>query len=243
MGKAVAALLLVVAAVARAGAAPDATPSGPRRTVVALYSISQEVAGLHELSLAVNEGIRRGSPVPADVYSEYTGLDRFPAEAYAEALRTMLQEKYHSRKIDLLVLVGPTALEFVVSKNLFPGVPIVTCYVAGRLVDAARRTPPRAHRGAPRPERPRTLELMLQLYPQTRRIHVVLGEAPTSAVRPSRGRPCSPPSPRAWSSPTPTTSRSISWTRSSASSPSRTWCSGGACSRTRSGGTSTPPSR
>ena len=139
MGKAVAALLLVVGAVAHAGPAPE-PPSGPRRTVLVLYSISQEVAGLHELSVAVNEGIRKGSPVPVDVYSEYTGLDRFSGGPYAEALRAMLREKYSARKVDLLVLVGPTALEFVLSTNLFPGVPIITCYIAGRLVEAARQS-------------------------------------------------------------------------------------------------------
>jgi len=140
-----------------------------------LYSISQELAGLHELSVAVNEGIRKGAPVPVDVSGEYTGLDRFSSEGYQDALRAMLQEKYRSRRIDLLVLVGSTALEFVVSKGLFPGVPIVTCYVAGRLVEGARGTRPELTGALPAQNAARTIELMLRLYPETRRIHVVLG--------------------------------------------------------------------
>ncbi|MGZ6134813.1 MAG: sigma 54-interacting transcriptional regulator, partial [Myxococcaceae bacterium] len=187
MGKAVAALLLLVGAVAHAGPAPDA-PSGPRRTVLVLYSISQEVAGLHELSVAVNEGIRRGSRVPVDVYSEYTGLDRFSGTPYAEALRAMLREKYSTRKIDLLILVGPTALEFVLSTNLFPDVPIITCYVAGRLVEAARQSRAEMTGALPAQNAPRTLELMLQLYPETRRILVVLGGSAYERGQAEQGR-------------------------------------------------------
>ena len=180
MGK-VAALLLLVAA------APGA-PAGPRRTVVVLYSISQEVSGLHELSVAVNEGIRKGSRVPVDVYSEYPGLDRFTGEPYAGALRAMLEEKYRARKIDLLVLVGPTALEFVVSQHLFPDVPIVTCYIAGSVVEVARKSRAQLTGALPAQNAPRTIELMLQLYPGTRRIHVVLGASAYERAQAEQGK-------------------------------------------------------
>ena len=175
MGKAAAALLLILTSAVRAAPAPDDSPAGPHRAVVVLYSFSREVAGLHELSVAVNDGIRKGSPIPVDLYGEYTGLDRFSGEAYADALQAMLREKYRSRKIDLLVLVGPTALDFVLSKNAFPGVPIVTCYVAGPLVEHARRIRAELTGALPAQNAPRTIELMLRLYPETRRIHVVLG--------------------------------------------------------------------
>jgi PAS domain S-box-containing protein len=163
--------LLPAAAVPNHGEAAK----GPRKTVVVLYSIPQDVPGLHEMSLAITEGILKGSPSPVDVYSEYTGLDRFSGPAYETSLLTLYNEKYGRRKVDLLLLVGPTALDFVLARKFLPDVPIVTCYVARRRVEAARTVRPNLTGVLPANNTPKTIELMLSLYPQTRRIYVVLG--------------------------------------------------------------------
>ena len=118
-------LALVVAVLAGTAAAQEAgAPAGTRRTVVVLYSLPQSDPGLHGLGLALTDGLQKGSKVPLDIYGEYTGLDRFSGVAYEDALLALYREKYGSRKVDLLVVVGPTALEFVVARNVLPGVPI-----------------------------------------------------------------------------------------------------------------------
>ena len=170
--------LLAALLVAIAPAAPRAerpAPAASRRTVVVLHSISQEVAGLHELSVALTDGLQRGSPDPLDIYSEYTGLDRFSGTAYEDALLALYREKYRNRKVDLLVVVGPDALDFVTKRNFLPGVPVVTSYVARRVVEEARLRRPELTGALPAQNAPRTLELMLAMYPATRRIDVVLG--------------------------------------------------------------------
>jgi PAS domain S-box-containing protein len=168
MGPAVAALLLSTLAASPANL-------GERRTVVVLYSNPLEAAGLHELSVALSEGIRGGSRIPVDVYGEYTGLDRFSGPAYEQALLGFYREKYATKKVDLLVVEGPAAMELVTSRNLMPGVPVVTCYVVRKLVEAARAGRPEMTGALPAQNAPLTLELMLSLYPSTRRILVVLG--------------------------------------------------------------------
>ena len=107
---------------AMAGSAQDETAKGPRKTVVVLYSLPQDMPGLRELSMAITEGIQKGSSDPMDVYSEYTGLDRFASPTYDTSLLTLYNEKYAARKVDLLMVVGPTALEFVLSRAFLPGV-------------------------------------------------------------------------------------------------------------------------
>jgi PAS domain S-box-containing protein len=158
-----------------AGAARGEPSAGPRKTVVVLYSLPQDVPGLRELSLAITEGLQNGSPDPLDTYSEYTGLDRFSGPTYDASLLTLYNVKYASRKVDLLVVVGPTALDFVISKNFLPGVPLVTCYVARRFVEAARLKRPELTGALPAQNAPLTIDLMLAMYPHTRRIQVVLG--------------------------------------------------------------------
>jgi PAS domain S-box-containing protein len=165
-------LVAIVPAAPRAG--PPASAES-RRTVVVLHSISQEVAGLRELAVALTDGLQRGSPDPLDFYSEYTGLDRFSGTPYEDALLALYREKYRNRKVDLLVVVGPDALDFVTKRNFLPGVPVVTSYVVRRVVEEARRVRPELTGALPAQNAPRTLELMLAMYPATRRIDVVLG--------------------------------------------------------------------
>ena len=181
MGPAVAALLITTLA------ASPAAP-GDRRTVVVLYSNPLEATGLHELSVALSEGIRTGLKTPVDVYGEYTGLDRFSGAAYQQALLAFYREKYATKKVDLLVVEGPAAMELVTSKNLMPGVPVVTCYVARPLVEAARAGRPEMTGVLPAQNAPRTIELMLSLYPSTRRILVVLGGSAYERGQAEQGR-------------------------------------------------------
>ncbi len=168
-----AALLVAIAPAVPRAERPAAAET--RRTVVVLHSISQEVAGLHELSVALTDGLQRGSPEPLDIYSEYTGLDRFSGTAYEDALLALYREKYRKRKVDLLVVVGPNALDFVTKRNFLPGVPVVTSYVSRRVVEDARLVRPELTGALPAQNAPRTFELMLAMYPATRRIDVVLG--------------------------------------------------------------------
>jgi len=170
--------LLAALLVAIAPAVPRAerpAPAASRRTVVVLYSISQDVAGLHELSVALTDGLQRGSPDPLDIYSEYTGLDRFTGTAYEDALLALYREKYRTRKVDLLVVVGPDALDFVSKRNFLPGVPVVTSYVARRVVEDVRLRRPELTGALPAQNVPPTLKLMRAMYPATRRIDVVVG--------------------------------------------------------------------
>jgi len=181
---------LTAALTAAGGASAEVgqAKQGPRRTVVILYSIPQDVPGLHELSVALTDGLQSASKVPLDIYGEYTGLDRFSGAAYEDALLALYQEKYRSRKVDLLLVVGPTALEFVVARKFLPGVPIVTCYTARRIVEAAKASRPEMTGALPAQNAPGTIALMLSMYPSTRHIQVVLGASEYEQGQAKQGR-------------------------------------------------------
>jgi PAS domain S-box-containing protein len=169
MGLAVAALLLT--AVIAAPAPPD-----ERQAVVVLFSNPPEASGAYELSTAFTQGIRNGS-AGVDVYTEYTGLDRFAGPAYEDALLALYHQKYGTQKIDLLVVQGTDAFEFVAARNFLPDVPVVTSYVARRLVQSARKTRRELTGVLPAATAGPTVELMLSLYPSTRHILLVLGSS------------------------------------------------------------------
>ncbi|GLH74553.1 hypothetical protein GETHLI_30550 [Geothrix limicola] len=158
-------------------AAPEReNPSkGPRQTVVVLYSFPLDKPGLRELSTGITEELQKNLPGAIDIYSEYTGLDQFTGPTYEANLLALYNEKYAARKVDLLMVVGPTALEFVITRMFLPDVPVVTCYTADRFVEPARLRRPNLTGALSAKNAPKTIELMISMYPRTRRIHVVLG--------------------------------------------------------------------
>ena len=166
----------------RAGAEPL------RRRVVVLHSLPNDIPGLQELSTALNEGFAKVPGPPVDVIHEYTGLDRFSGGGYEPALLDLYNLKYRSKPVDLLVAVGPSALDFVVEHRFLPGVPLVSCYVPLRFVEAARVKRPDVAAAIPANNAPRTLELMLALYPRTQRVHVVLGASDYEREQARRGQ-------------------------------------------------------
>jgi len=167
------------------GAAAPAPGASPRRTVLVISSMPLDITGFHE---AISSTFQEGCKTPIDIYEEYTGLDRFSGAAFEASLLSLYTEKYAKRQVGLIMVVGPSALDFVVAKRFLPDVPVVTCYVPQQLVDAARVKRPEIT-GAVNPQTgPMTLDLMLSLFPKTRRIHMVLGANEYERLQAERAR-------------------------------------------------------
>jgi len=162
--------------------------TSPRKTVVVLHSLPQDLPGLPELNAAISSTLQLGSTTPIDIYNEYTGLEKFSGETYESSLLMLYKEKYARRKVDLLVAVGPTALKFLVARKFLEGVPVVTCYVAKSIVEEARTKRPELTGVLTTQNAPKTIELMLSMFPKTRRINVVLGASEYEREQAERGR-------------------------------------------------------
>ncbi len=103
---------------------------------------------------------------------------RFPSDSYSRLFRNYLGEKYLDYPPDLVLLiyVGNLGLAEKLLKELFPGVPIVVvglteekispAQLGTHLTGLAQRSDPRG-----------TIELVLRLQPETRRIVVIGGTA------------------------------------------------------------------
>src|SRR5262249_21629661 len=77
---------------------------------------------------------------------------------------------------------------FAVARKLLPEVPLVTCFVGPSFIEAARAVRPQVTGALPPHNVPKTLDLMLALYPRTRRIHVVLGASQYEREQAEQGR-------------------------------------------------------
>ncbi len=115
---------------------------------------------------------------PVDTYAENLDLVRFPSERYQQIFRDYLAAKYAEFPPDLVILVyvGNLGIAGKVLPELFPGTPII---VAGLSEEEFRTNQfgPLVSGLAQRINARASLELILRLQPETRRIVVIGGTA------------------------------------------------------------------
>jgi signal transduction histidine kinase len=115
-------------------------------------------------------------PGRIDSYSEHLDIIRFPSESYQRIFRDYLRHKYADNPPDLLMLfyVGNLGIAATMLQQLFPEVPVV---VAGFTEEkfATDRLGSPVSGFAQNVDPHATMELILRLQPETRRIVIIGG--------------------------------------------------------------------
>ena len=174
------------------------SPSPPAKKVLLLYSYQAVLPANLEWDEAIRKALQDRDAQPVKFYTEFLDLSQFPDESYIRGLQNILQIKYSSQKIDLLIPVGDLAFSFLQAHGnaLFPGAPIVFSAVAKQQVEALK---PLANSTGVVAwiDVQGTLEAALRLQPGTRRVVAVGGTTKTDrvfqqiareALRPYEGR-------------------------------------------------------
>lgn len=165
---------------------PSLAPAAPQsiRMVVVLYPQNNDGSPGNSLT---NQSIRStfaaGSTEHIEIYDEYLDVSH-PKDASHEQLQVeYLRRKYLGRKVDLVIAGLSSGLDFVLQHRatVFPGVPIVFCAVDQQEV-TARRLPPDVIGVPVKFDLAATLDLALQLHPDTQHVAVVSGSAKMDAA-------------------------------------------------------------
>ncbi len=169
-------VILAWAAVNAGGQAPDRRPS---QRVLVLYSDERLLPANLIVDQAISTVFAADKSKRIELYSEFLDVARFPGEEQRQRQRVFLREKYRERPPDVVIAVSGSAFTFLTERRaeLFAAVPIVYCSVAGdsppdHLSDTGVADIPVPDTAA------RTLEMMLRLHPDTRRVAVVSGSGP-----------------------------------------------------------------
>ncbi|MGA7332418.1 MAG: ABC transporter substrate binding protein [Pseudolabrys sp.] len=114
---------LIVAALLTAPLA--AQPSS--RSVLLLDQSSAGLPFNTALATAVRLTLNAGSRVPISFYVEHLDANRFFGSDYEESILSFFRKKYRDKAIDVVVVVGSSALDFVSRRRgeLWPNVPVV----------------------------------------------------------------------------------------------------------------------
>lgn len=122
------------------------------------------------------------SGLPLDIFIEYMDTKRIPRELLFPELASLYAKKYTS-PIDVIIVADDNALEFMLAyrQTLFPGVPVVFCGIND--YTKAHRIHDLGYTGLTETvDIKRTLELILELHPNTKQVLAVADAASTAAL-------------------------------------------------------------
>jgi len=157
----------------------------PPKRVLLLYSFDKDEGMYTGIDRVLRSELRSGVRDRVEFYTEYLDLVRFSSPAHSANLVKLLKLEFSEQKPDLIVPISYAAIRFLLQegKDLFPGVPAVALFNARRLNELKRRiaggTAGRDITGVASTDEPsKTLDLALQLQPDTQRVAVVVGCSP-----------------------------------------------------------------
>jgi transcriptional regulator with GAF, ATPase, and Fis domain/ABC-type uncharacterized transport system substrate-binding protein len=173
-------------------------PPPPAKKVLLVYAYQSMLPAIFEWDESIRAALQGTKAQPVEFYTEFLDLVNFTNESYRQNLFNFLRDKYSNQKIDLLIPVGSSAFSFLKAQGnaIFPGTPIVFCYVPKQQVEAL--TPLSNSTGVIGwVDVQGTLAAALKLHPGTRRVVLVAGASEVErtykqiareALRPYEGR-------------------------------------------------------
>jgi len=153
--------------------ATNAVAEQAPRTVLLLYGEASMLPG----NGAIDDEIRTGLSMavgPTQFYIEHLDDAWFPSPGVQRAIVDVLRRKYSGRKLDLVIVVAPGALQFALSHRaaLFGGAPVV---FVSRRAGATPALPADVTGTWFSIDWRANLDLILRLQPDTKRVAVVYG--------------------------------------------------------------------
>src|SRR5262245_61001726 len=168
---AVALLLITSASEVAVGAPPP-----DLKQIVVLYWYGKDFPSNVAFERGLQAALRTAAPGRAEYFPEFLESNRFPGDEQSAVLHDYLLRKYAGRRIDAVVALSSTSLDFLrrYRSDLFAGVPIVfhtfgmpdlddpglRSTVTGVVVDGVFR---------------KTVDAALALHPDTREVLVIVG--------------------------------------------------------------------
>jgi signal transduction histidine kinase len=149
-----------------------------QKNVLILSEVGLSHTLASEMTQQVVSGVLEGPNRNVEFYSESLNLSSFPIGPSREEARAWIDKKYGSYKLDVVVAVGPGAIDFLskYSQSLFLNVPIVICGASPDQLSNSRLDS-RFTGTWIKLEPQKTLDVALRLFPDTRHVFVVGGNS------------------------------------------------------------------
>jgi PAS domain S-box-containing protein len=158
------------------GAAGAVQAQGEQKRVLMLSEFRPDTPSNIQRQNILRDSLNEALKGSVDYYEEFIDAPAFSERDHELALRDFFRRKYGRTVLDVVMVVGRTALEFVrtYGVELFPGVPVVALAIDRELIEV--QTPGLRVTGVARLLDPKgTLDFILTLQPDTTEVVVVAG--------------------------------------------------------------------
>ena len=146
------------------------------KKVLMLYSNKNPMSYSDLVDQGIHSALESSEIDKFEYYIEYMDKTRFSDKLYAQSQLDFYRQKYSGIKIDLIIAVSIHAIDFILmyGDEIFPGIPVVFCSVGKRRVENLSYGP-NVTGSSVENDFVGTLDVALQLHPDTRRVVVVGG--------------------------------------------------------------------
>jgi len=134
--------------------------------------------GTNAVVQQLQANLQKTTPYQLELYLENLETTLFTDVTAQEELRNWYGHKYRDRQIDVIVVIGPEPLRFLLEarSQFFKGVPVVFCGSFATQVDTSRMDADFTGSWI-QPDVPKTVDAALRLLPHTKRLVVVGGSS------------------------------------------------------------------
>ncbi len=148
------------------------------RRILILYSADERLVATNIIGKALRERLDATSSPPTTVSSAFLDLGNYDDPAYVDSLAALLEVKHAAAPPDLVVALGPPALDFIVKyrDRVAPGARVAFALVGTR-ADRPGFAPGEIAGVYSEYNLPKTMELAAALQPGARDVYVVAGAA------------------------------------------------------------------
>ena len=156
-----------------------AAQAGASKQVLLVYSHEREMSMYTGFDHILRSRLQAGKS-PIEFYTEYLDLIRFGEHDQRQKSVDYLTVKYSAQQIDLIITVGSLAFDFILEHGdaIFPGVPVVfTSVNISRIEQLTLKS--NVTGVATRRELRETLDLLLNIHPDTQQVVVPVGASST----------------------------------------------------------------
>ena len=103
------------------------SPSTSVARILILFETQSTLPAAEEIAHGLYKEFDKLPPTRLDLYTEYLDIVRFQLEGYERAVENYLEVKYGNLPLDVVIVVGPVALAFMLERRdrLFSGVPML----------------------------------------------------------------------------------------------------------------------
>ncbi|MCK5352050.1 hypothetical protein KAJ77_05705, partial [bacterium] len=159
------------------------------KTVLIMYDSQSLIDWFLVYDRGIQKMFRSSNEAVINVLYEFTGLYRSRERKHLEALRDLYISKYSDKKIDVIITAGILSADFLYEygEEVFPDTPRVLSTIGKKAAERVSRVP-NSTIAMGNIDIKGTLDTILTIHPETRRIALVAGSSPVGQGRATLAR-------------------------------------------------------